>query len=62
MLILHKGGYLDEDLPDTNEFEESKICLVKNKYRIDIGRYYSYQKRWWPADMEVTHWRLIEIQ
>ena len=55
---------VEEELPETNEFEESKICLIKNKYAIDIGRYYSNYKRWFFSTrniFEVTHWRYIDI-
>lgn len=53
---------VEEELPETNEFEESKICLLKGKFGIDIGRYYSYSKNWWLASgsFQVTHWRLVE--
>ena len=56
---------VEEELPETNEFEESKICLIKNKYAIDIGRYYSNYKRWFFSTrniFEVTHWRYIDIK
>lgn len=53
---------VEEELPETNEFEESKVCLIKGKYGIDIGRYYSNAKRWFLASgsFEVTHWRPVE--
>lgn len=51
---------IEDELPDTNEFDESEICLVKNEYRIATGRYYSNAKQWFPGDMKVTHWRPIE--
>lgn len=55
---------VEEELPETNEFEESKICLIKNRHAIDIGRYYSNKKRWFlsSSNFEVTHWRYVEIQ
>lgn len=53
---------VEEELPETNEFKESKICLVKNRCAIDIGRYYSNHNRWFLAsgNFKVTHWRPIE--
>lgn len=55
---------VEEELPETNEFEESKICLIKNRHAIDIGRYYSNKKRWFlsSSNFEVTHWRYVELQ
>ena len=55
---------VEEELPETNEFEESKICLIKGKYGIDIGRYYSRSKHFFLASgsFEVTHWRYVELQ
>lgn len=53
---------IEEELPDTNEFMESNIVLVKNEYRIATGRYYSNGNIWFPGDMKVTHWRPIERQ
>jgi hypothetical protein len=54
---------VEEELPETNEFEESRICLIKNRYAIDIGRYYSNKKRWFlsSSNFEVTHWRYVEL-
>lgn len=54
---------VEEELPETNEFEESKICLIKGKFGIDIGRYYSYSKNWYlsSGNFQVTHWRYIEL-
>ena len=55
---------VEEELPETNEFEESKIIIIKGKYGIDIGRYYSMSKRFFLAsgNFEVTHWRYVELQ
>jgi len=52
-----------DELPETNEFEESKIILIKGKRGIDIGRYYSRSKHFFLAsgNFEVTHWRYIEL-
>ena len=54
---------VEEELPETNEFEESRICLIKNRYAIDIGRYYSNKKRWFlsSSNFKVTHWRYVEL-
>lgn len=56
---------VEEKLPETNEFYESKICLVKNTYgNVDVARYYSNTKSWYfnSSDFIVTHWRPIERQ
>lgn len=56
---------VEEELPETNEFYESKICLVKNTYGdVDVARYYSNTKLWYlnSSDFVVTHWRPIERQ
>lgn len=55
---------IEEELPETNEFYESKICLVKNTYgNVDVARYYSNTKSWYfnSSDFVVTHWRAIEF-
>ena len=54
---------VEEELPETNEFCESKICLIKCKYGIDLGRYYSNKSRWFHAEsnFQVTHWRYVEL-
>ena len=56
---------VEEELPETNEFYESKICLVKNTYgNVDVARYYSNTKLWYfnSSNFVVTHWRPIERQ
>ena len=56
---------VEEELPETNEFYESKICLVKNTYgNVNVARYYSNTKLWYfnSSDFVVTHWRPIERQ
>lgn len=55
---------IEEELPKTNEFHESKKCLVKNTYEnVDVARYYSNTKSWYfnSSDFVVTHWRPIEL-
>lgn len=56
---------VEEELPETNEFCESKKCLVKNAtYNcVDIARYYSNTNMWYfdSTDFIVTHWRPIDI-
>lgn len=55
---------VEEELPETNEFHESKICLVKNTYgNVDVARYYSNTNMWYfdSTDFIVTHWRPIDI-
>lgn len=56
---------IEEELPETNEFCESKKCIVKNAtYNcVDIARYYSNTNTWYfdSTDFIVTHWRPIDI-
>ena len=56
---------VEEELPETNEFCESKKCIVKNAtYNcVDIARYYSNTNMWYfdSTDFIVTHWRPIDI-
>lgn len=53
---------ISDKLPDTNEFYESEACIVKNKFRIGIARYYSNNKTWFPSPFKITHWRMIEVE
>ena len=56
---------VEEELPETNEFEESKICLIKNTYgNVDVARYYSNTKSWYfnSSDFVVAYWRPIELK
>ena len=56
---------VEEELPEINEFCESKKCLVKNAtYNcVDVARYYSNTNTWYfnSTDFVVTHWRPIEF-